>query len=76
VNIKKRNGKVDEGRELEYLDVRFRDDSGNIGGKIQPWDYKKWGENFPEEGAHVMVRAKFFNGIRYAFVQKWRRIDE
>ena len=75
--IKKRGGKIEK-RNLEYLDLRFRDDSGTIGGRIGRKDYKRIGidllENVPV-GAHLMVRAKFWNGIRYTFIQKWKRID-
>ena len=75
VNIKKRDGKIEHG-QLEYLDLRFRDDSGTIGGRVSAYDYLRIGADFPEEGAHLMIRAKFFHGIRYAFVTKWRKIDE
>lgn len=75
--IKKRGGKIEKD-PLEFLDVRLRDDTGMIGGRIGRWDFKKIGrellENVPV-GAKLMVRAKFFNGIRYAFITKWKRID-
>lgn len=75
--IKKRGGKIEKD-PLEFLDVRLRDDTGMIGGRIGRWDFKKIGRELLESvpvGAHLMVRAKFFNGIRYAFITKWRRID-
>ena len=77
VNVKKRGGKVETGPR-DFLDVRLRDDTGTIGGRISRWDYQAIGkdmlENVPE-GAHLMVRATFYNGIRYLFIQKWKRID-
>lgn len=75
--IKKRGGKIEKD-PLEFLDVRLRDDTGMIGGRIGRWDFNKIGRELLESvpvGAHLMIRAKFFNGIRYAFITKWRRID-
>jgi DNA polymerase III alpha subunit len=78
VNVKKRGGKMETG-QLEFIDVRLRDDTGTIGGRIGRWDYLKIGkellENVPE-GAHLLVRAAFYNGIRYAFIKKWARLDK
>jgi DNA polymerase III alpha subunit len=77
VNVKKRGGKMETG-PLEFLDVRLRDDTGTIGGRIGRWDFEKFGREMSESvpvGAHLMIRAKFFNGIRYAFIKKWRRLD-
>jgi hypothetical protein len=72
--IKKRGGKIETG-QLEYLDVRLRDDTGVIGGRIGRKEYLRIGvelvENVPV-GSHLMVRAKFWNGIRYLFVQKYK----
>jgi DNA polymerase III alpha subunit len=76
--IKKRGGKVETG-QLEYLDIRLRDDSGIIGARIGRKEYLAIGVPMLETvpvGAHVLVRAKFWNGIRYAFIQKWKRLDE
>lgn len=77
VNVKKRGGKMETG-PLEFLDVRLRDDTGTIGGRVGRWDFEKFGRELLESvpvGAHLMIRAKFFNGIRYAFIKKWRRLD-
>ena len=77
VNVKKRGGKMETG-PLEFVDVRLRDDTGMIGGRIGRWDYQRIGKELLETtpiGAHLLVRAKFFNGIRYAFITKWRRLD-
>lgn len=75
--IKKRGGKR-EGKPFTFCDLKFRDDTELIGGRISRWDYEKIGrelmDNVPK-GAHLLVRCKFWNGIRYAFVQKWKRID-
>lgn len=77
VNIKKRNGKVETG-PTNFVDVRLRDDTGMIGGRVGRWDYDRIGRELLEKvpiGAHLLIRAKFFNGIRYAFISKWRRLD-
>jgi hypothetical protein len=77
VNVKKRQGKLETG-PLEFLDVRLRDDTGTIGGRISRWDFDRMGRELLEkvpEGAHLLIRAKFFNGIRYAFISKWKRLD-
>lgn len=77
-NVKKRGGKKETG-QLEFVDMRFRDDSGQIGGRISRFDYTRMGRELLENvplGAVLLVRAKFFNGIRYAFVSKWKRLDQ
>lgn len=77
-NIKKREGKIETG-QLEYLDLRLRDDTGTIGARIGRKDYLRMGVELAESvpvGAHLLVRAKFWNSITYAFVSKWRRIDQ
>lgn len=77
VNVKKRGGKIVTG-PVNFVDVRFRDDTGMIGGRISRFDYVRIGKRLLEDvplGAHLLVRAKFFNGIRYAFVSKWKRLD-
>ena len=77
VNVKKRNGKLLSG-PVEYLDIRLRDDHGVIGGRIGRFDFKRIGQSLLEKvpiGAHIMVRAKFFNDIPWAFITRWKRID-
>ncbi|HEY6019201.1 MAG TPA: hypothetical protein VIY48_04660, partial [Candidatus Paceibacterota bacterium] len=77
VNIKKRNGKVETGQTI-FVDLRLRDDTGMIGGRINRFDYLRIGKELLEEvpiGAHLLIRAKFFNGIRYCFISKWKRLD-
>lgn len=76
-NVKKRGGKTETG-PLDFVDVRLRDDTDMIGGRVSRWDFQKHGKELLEKipiGAHLMIRAKFFNGIRYAFISKWRRLD-
>lgn len=78
VNIKKRDGKVLTG-PLEYIDVRLRDDHGVIGGRIGRFDFNRIGRDLLEKvpvGSYLLIRAKFFNGIPWAFITRWRRIDE
>lgn len=77
VNVKKRNGKLETG-QTNFVDVRLRDDTGMIGGRIGRFDFDRIGKELLESvpiGAHLLIRAKFFNGIRYAFITKWRRLD-
>lgn len=77
VNVKKRGGKMETG-PLEFIDVRLRDDTGTIGGRIGRFDFERIGRELLESvpvGAHLMIRAEFYNGIRYAFIKKWKRID-
>ncbi len=76
-NIKKRDGVIATG-QLEYLDVRLRDDTGTIGGRIGVRDYLQIGVELAESvptGAVLLIRARFWNGITYAFISKWRRLD-
>jgi len=75
--IKKRGGKIETG-QLEYLDVRLRDDTGIIGGRIGRRDYFRLDapgmiQNVPI-GSYLLIRAQFFNGIRYAFIKKWKQL--
>jgi DNA polymerase III alpha subunit len=77
VNVKKRNGKIETGQTI-FVDLRLRDDTGMIGGRINRFDYLRIGKELLEEvpiGAHLLIRAKFFNGIRYCFISKWKRLD-
>ena len=75
--IKKRGGKIETG-QLEFLDVKLRDDTGSIAGRIGRKDYLQIGipllQNVPI-GAHLLIRARFYNGFRFAFITKWKRLD-
>lgn len=72
--VKKRNHQLMIG-PMNYIDVRLRDDSGMIGGRIGRYDISRLG-NLPPIGSHLLIRAVFYNNIPWAFIQKWRRIDE
>lgn len=75
--VKKRNGKLETG-QLDFVDVRLRDDTGIIGGRIGRFDFNKIGKEMLESipiGAHLLIRAEFYNNIRYAFIKKWKRLD-
>lgn len=77
VLLKKRNGKKEFG-QLEFVDLRLRDDTGTIGARIGPRDYLRIGKEIMEGvpiGAHVMVRARIIKGIRFGFVSNYRRLD-
>ena len=74
VNVKKRDGKIETG-QLEYLDIRLRDDTDVIGCRIGRKDYLRIGVEMVEKiptGSHIMVRCNFWNGIRYGFIKRWR----
>lgn len=78
VLIKKRGGKKEDG-PLEFLDLRLRDDTGTIGARIGHRDFARMGKEVLETwpvGAHVMVRCRFIDDIRFGFIQKLRRLDE
>lgn len=80
VNVKKRGGEILSG-QTQFADMRLRDDTGAIGCRIGRWDWfgfkhggngGKWFiENVPE-GAHLLVRAKFFNNIKFGFITKYK----
>lgn len=77
-NVKKRDGKLETG-QLEYADFRFRDDTGTIGGRISRRDYLRIGKEIIENvpvGSYLLIKASFFNNIRYAFVSKWRLLND
>lgn len=81
--VKRRGGKVEKG-QLEFLDLRLRDDTDTIGGRIDRKDFERIGRSLLESvpiGAHIIVRAVFWQSktgehIRYAFIKKWKRIDQ
>lgn len=77
VNVKKRGGKMETG-PLEFVDVRLRDDTGTIGGRVGRYDFERFGRELLETvpiGSHLLIRAEFYNNIRYAFIKKWKRLD-
>jgi len=78
VNVKKRGGKLETG-PLEFVDVRLRDDTGQIGGRIGRYDYQRIGKELLENipiGTVLLVRAIFYNNIRYAFIKKWKVLND
>jgi hypothetical protein len=78
VNVKKRGGKKETG-PLDFLDLRLRDDTGTIGARIDRFKFERMGRELLESvpvGAHLLVRAGFKRGIRFGFIQRWKRLDE
>lgn len=77
--IKKRHGQViPAGKPTKFLDVRLRDDSGMIGGRVAVHLYERLGKPIVENielGKILLIRAKFFHGIRYAFISKWQVLE-
>lgn len=83
INVKKRGGEVLKG-QTQFADMRLRDDTGTIGARIGRFDWFQMkngsagGKEFIESvpvGAHLLVRAKFFNDIRFAFISKWKVLE-
>ena len=72
--VKKRNHQPMTG-PMNYIDVRLQDDSGRIGGRIGRYDIGLLG-NLPPTGSHLLIRAVFYNNIPWAFIQKWKVINE
>jgi DNA polymerase III alpha subunit len=65
--------------QLDYLDVRLQDDTGIIGGRIGRNDYLNIGVEFAESvpiGAHLLISCRFWNGIKYAFITKWKHLNK
>jgi DNA polymerase III alpha subunit len=77
VLINKRDGAVGTG-PLDFLDMQLRDDTDIIFARINRYDYERIGKEILDHipvGAHLLVRAKFLPGMRFAFVQRWKRLD-
>lgn len=75
--IKKRGGKIAPAPH-QFIDMKFRDDTELIGARIKERDFERIGREILDKiplGAHMLVRAKFFNGVRYAFVVKWKWLN-
>lgn len=78
VLLKKRHGQKESG-QLEFVDLRLRDDTGTIGARIGVRDYLRLGKEIMEGvpiGAHLMVRARIIKGIRFGFISNLKRIDQ
>jgi hypothetical protein len=68
-----------EDHHTRLTDLRIRDDSDMIGCRIGRYDWEQIGKELEERvpvGAHLLVRAVFYNGIRYAFIKKWKWLNE
>lgn len=78
VNVKKRGGKVEQGQPI-FLDMRVRDDTGEMLVRITRFDYKRMGEhifNNVSTGAHILLRVKMCHGIKFGIVQKYKMLSE
>lgn len=80
INVKKRGGEVLTG-QTQFSDMRLRDDTGTLGARIGRFDWFSMKNGDPggkyfidsvPEGAHLLVRAKFFNDIRFGFITKYK----
>jgi hypothetical protein len=77
INVKKRGGKL-VSAPLDFVDMRIRDDTGTIGARIDRFKFASIGKELLESvpiGSHLLVRARMANGIKFAFVTKWKRLD-
>ncbi len=77
VNVKKRGGKIEKGQPT-FLDMRIRDDTGEMLVRITRFDYKRMGEelfNNVPTGAHILIRLKMCQGIKFGIVQKYKILD-
>lgn len=75
--VKKRGGKLAPAPHT-FIDMKFRDDTELIGARIKENDFERIGREILEKipiGAHLLVRAIFWNGMRYAFVKKWKVLN-
>lgn len=76
----KRNGAVEKGA-TKFVDARFKDDSGEISGRISHKDFSNFG-TFGKDfldlplNCELLIKAVFYNGFRFAFIKRWRRLDE
>lgn len=78
VNVKKRGGKRETG-PTDYCDFKIKDDYGTLGCRINRFDFDKIGRALLQEvpiGAHLMVRAAFYNNIKYGFVCRWKVLSD
>jgi DNA polymerase III alpha subunit len=78
VNVKKRGYKLSQGN-TEFIDLRLRDDTGVILVRVHHKRYLELGRDLKEkvpEGAHLLVRADICQGLRFGFIQRWKRLDE
>lgn len=78
VNVKKRGGRKMSG-PLDFLDITLADDTGSIMARVNRYKYQVMGkplvENVPLD-AVLLVRAHFKAGIRFGFIDRWKRLDE
>ncbi len=78
VNVKKRGGKMLRG-PLNYLDITVQDDTGFMNGRIDRFKYNAIGKHIVDNVAletPLLVRGRFVKGIRYAFIEKYKVLEE
>jgi hypothetical protein len=80
VNVKKRGGEILKGN-TNFADMRIRDDTGQLGARIGRFDWEGTKSGGPggrffldhvPVGSHLLIRAKFFNNLKFGFVQKYK----
>jgi hypothetical protein len=60
-----------------FLDLRVRDDTGEMLVRIHRFDYMKIGVELMDHvpvGAHLLLRARMCAPIKFGIIQKWKRI--
>lgn len=74
--VKRRGGKViPPSVPTKFLHMVIRDDTDEMKCRVNARDYERMGRTLCEDipiGSILLIRAKFFHGIRYGFITKWR----
>jgi DNA polymerase III alpha subunit len=76
--LEKRNG-VKETGQTKFVDVRLKDDTGEISGRISTKLFVDVGKDFLDNvplNCELLIKAVFYNGFRFAFLIRWKRLDE
>lgn len=77
--VHQRGGVLKKGN-TEFLDFRLRDDTGTCFCRIQSRKFlelngKEILEKFEVGKVDLLIRARFYNGSRVAYVTKWKRLN-
>lgn len=79
VEVKKRGGQILDVAQTKFLDVRIADDTDQILLRVGRRDFDRLGiglRDEVEEGDVILVRAKTSKGIRFGWINKWKKLDE
>jgi DNA polymerase III alpha subunit len=79
IEVKKRGKRVDPSNtgNTAYISLKLRDDSDSWPGRVSHWDYDKLkGLLGLPEGTFLLIRAAFYNRIRFPFIKKYKVLNE